>query len=547
MSRTTLALRHRDAILSGKTTLAQVAANAKSSEKYLDALWEMMTDKAPSHPLDTIRAKWRAGSEKDWPALTAEIAAWQSALWKHVRVGDYREERRQLPNDPAPADSRDVRIAVKPTPGREDVTIYLSARDHEAGAKGNVVWSRPRLEGPGKPTLLLSDYAKYGAAFEVDYPSVFANSAKYLSAVVEVTNDDLTIEGLGKKRGLDAALLRRWVEVLAIDQPVKEGKPGGRLVDVEPFHLFTDRSGVNTSMPRIQGWVRNHQTGMPQFLANHSDKVETASVRAAPRAIMVHPSPKEHVAGVWVAPVGAKVRVQARVTHVDHRGGSNGIVWRLEYRSGRRAWILGEGPIEPRGEVKPLARTFEVAKGDEIAPMVDSKDGDHTHDFADISLTITEIVAGDAPDKKPRVWDLAADYFIDTPHPEGNPHIDKYGNEGVWRYSYGPSRPLGRSMSTGIPTRSLLGKWHAATFDPARKDELAKLAEQIQDVLSGPRPAPENGADRLLYDNFVSADGVLFKGFDPAPHGKRPATAFGLPKERFGKPNGASLTVPPTP
>ena len=50
----------------------------------------------------------------------------------------------------------------------------LTARDLAPAADGgHVVWHRPRFEAIGKPPLLLRDYARFGPAFEVDYPSVF--------------------------------------------------------------------------------------------------------------------------------------------------------------------------------------------------------------------------------------------------------------------------------------------------------------------------------------------------------------------------------------
>src|SRR5204863_256385 len=79
------------------------------------------------------------------------------------------------------------------------------------GPGGPVVWQRPRLEAPGKPPLLLRDSAQFGPAFEVDYPSVFADSDKYLAAAVEAANDKtLTADDLAKKHGIDAAFLKRW-------------------------------------------------------------------------------------------------------------------------------------------------------------------------------------------------------------------------------------------------------------------------------------------------------------------------------------------------
>ncbi|MFM8273845.1 MAG: DUF1587 domain-containing protein, partial [Gemmata sp.] len=78
-------VRHRDALAAGK--FDEVAATEKLSAKYLSALWQALTDRAPSQPLDALRAKWNAAAEKDVPALAADVAAAQASLWRTVRVG----------------------------------------------------------------------------------------------------------------------------------------------------------------------------------------------------------------------------------------------------------------------------------------------------------------------------------------------------------------------------------------------------------------------------------------------------------------------------
>src|SRR5262249_55028625 len=83
------AVRHRDALLAGKVTPADVAAKERLNPKYFGALWQALTNRAPSYPLDVIRARWRTATEKDVPALAAEVAGWQAALWQTVRVGSY--------------------------------------------------------------------------------------------------------------------------------------------------------------------------------------------------------------------------------------------------------------------------------------------------------------------------------------------------------------------------------------------------------------------------------------------------------------------------
>src|SRR5262249_44391181 len=70
-------VRHRDDLTSGKVSIEVVAEKEKLNAKYLGVLWRTLTDTEPSWPLDRVRARWRRSSEKDVPALLAEITAWQ--------------------------------------------------------------------------------------------------------------------------------------------------------------------------------------------------------------------------------------------------------------------------------------------------------------------------------------------------------------------------------------------------------------------------------------------------------------------------------------
>ena len=56
-------VRHRDALAAG-TDSTEVAAKEKLNAKYLGVLWQALTDKTPSHPLDAIRARWRAADRE---------------------------------------------------------------------------------------------------------------------------------------------------------------------------------------------------------------------------------------------------------------------------------------------------------------------------------------------------------------------------------------------------------------------------------------------------------------------------------------------------
>jgi hypothetical protein len=105
-----------------------------------------LNDTAPSQPLDTIRTRWRNATLKDAPALAADVTAWQAILWKtccmlgnYIQAswnasGGYQQSlSRQIPNDPPAVDSVPLRLAVKPSPGESEVTLYLAAKEEARG------------------------------------------------------------------------------------------------------------------------------------------------------------------------------------------------------------------------------------------------------------------------------------------------------------------------------------------------------------------------------------------------------------------------------
>ena len=532
-------VRYRAELTAGK--FAEVAAKEKLNEKYLGVLWQTLMGKTPSQPLDAIRAKWRAATEKDIPALTAEVTAWQTALWRTVRVGSYVQARwgegagagapiesltRQVPVDPTVSDSVPLRVSMKPAPGQSEVVVYLSAQ--ESGTGGSVIWQRPRLEGAGKPALLLSDYDKYGAAYEVDYPSVFVNTAEYLAAAVELANDKkLTPEEAAKKHGIDAAFLKRWSETLAIEPFVKDAEAIGRLVPAVPLTLLDEKTAKNDERSAINGWHKRG-TDLPVLVTNSSDKPMEIPGRIPARGVGVHPMPKEFVAVTWTAPVATSASVRAKIVHA-HPACGNGVAWWLEHRRGNRASVFGEGAVDLGGTAEPNPKTIKVEKGDVIILAVDAKNEDHVCDMTAIEFVVT------GTEKPTSVWNLATD--IAGAVQDGNPHADTHGNRDVWGFVYGPSRPLGKSISNVIPPASLLGKWRDLASDPKRQVDARKLAEQVQALLSGRRPTQDKSPDRVLFDNLVSVDSSLFAGVDVAKLGKRNGTKFGLPKAKFTEAN----------
>jgi mono/diheme cytochrome c family protein len=536
------AVRHRDALLAGKVAPADVAVKENLNRNYFGVLWQTLTDGTPSYPLDVIRARWRTATEKDVAALAGEVAAWQAALWKTTRIGSYiRPEgkgyavnmARQVPADPPTAESVALRLALKPVPGQTDVTLYLVARElPSAGSGGHIVWHRPRFEAAGKPPLLLRDYAEFGPSFEVDYPALFAGSAKYLAAAVEAANDrNVSPDDLAKKHGLDTAFLKRWVEVVAVEL-LRKGEDA-KWAPAVALELLEEKTPKDGNRPAVNGW-RKKGTDLPVLVTNASDKEEHIPGRVSAHGVAVHPMPKEFVAVAWKSPVAGTFRVSVRVAHA-HPACGNGVAWWLEQRRAGRATPLGEGAIDLGQEARPPATTLKIEKGDVVVLAVDARDGNHFCDMTEIGFTLTEA------DKPGRVWDLAAD-VADTVL-AGNPHADRHGNADAWSFVRGASK--GGVTAALIPPDSVLGRWRQAAADPARQDEAGKLAGQVEALLTGPRPAKEKDPDRVLYDKLVATDSPLFAGVDVARLAKpRPkGTPYGLAKERFGPGPDAGLVV----
>lgn len=528
-------IRHREELSAGKVTIEMVAEKEKLEPKYLKILWVTLTDEKPSFPLERIRARWKTSSEKDLPALLAEITAWQAPLWKTVPIGSYRDNKtvRQEPNDPAAVALAPVRLKLKPAPGQSEVVLYLVSRSVAGkGSEGQVVWQRPRLEG-GKKTLLLRDYPEFGPAYEIDFASVFADTGKYLAAAVEAANDrKQSPEDLATKHGVDAGWLKRWIEVLAVEPLVKETVKApemGKEVPALPLELLDDQLEKKPDRPAINGWKKKG-IDLPVLVTNSSDKTENIPGRMSAHRVAVHPTPAEFVAVVWKSPLAGLVRVTAGVAHA-HPACGNGVAWWLEQRRGERATSYAEGVLDLGGEVSLPGKTLKVDKGDFVMLAVDARDGNHSCDLTEINLTITEI------EKPGRMWNLAGDVANNVL--SGNPHADKLGNKDIWRFVRGPARRAikGTSSGTKIPAGSLLARWREAAADPARKDEVGKLANQVSTLLKGTRPTGEKHPDRLLYDSLVSVEGPLFQGLDLRKLGKpRPgAQRYGLAKEQFGK------------
>jgi hypothetical protein len=522
-------IRHRDTLRTGQMTPAQVAHAEKLNAKYLGMLWQSLNGTETSRPLDAIRHLWRSANEADAPAVAAAITQWQKTLWQAFRIGNYiRPEgsgyveslTRQVARDPVAVRTLPLRLAVKPTPGQNQVAIYLHA-DELTSAEGEPLmrWRRPRFEAPGKPTLLLADYPKYRREFEVDYRSVFAGSAKYLAAAAELARDrSAQPSAVAAKHGVDAVFLERWLAVLGLTSDA-----AGRVVPKVALAPLDEKVESILNKVWIKGWKkRGHE--LPLLLTNASDTVEHIPGTALPRSVVVHPTPTEFVGVVWKSPLAGRVSVTAKITSA-HPACGNGVAWWLEHRNDQRAMMFAEGAVGLGAQAAPPPRPRGVKPGDELLLAIDARNHDHGCDLTRIELTIREL------DGDQRTWDLTTDIVATIL--TGNPHGDQHGNADTWRFALGPTRPVQAGAATVVPPGSLLDQWRALVVNDGEVAAATALAERVQMLLSGSPPSDPKDPNRILYDNLVGVESLLFDGVAPVRFGKPPAGSgdFGWPAE----------------
>ena len=200
------AIAHRDDLAAGKITTDAVAAQEKLNPKYLRILWQALTDWEPSLPLDRIRARWRLASPKDAEALAAEVRAWQGLLWKFNKIGSYMNPVWQDAANPAFTESQTIRFRPNLPPGRNEVVLYLAARD--LGGEGG-----PRSSGDGRASraapasgrgrrvpICSAKRRDFGGRLDAAYRTVYADTTEYLAAAMEAANDRLPYRtGFGDK------------------------------------------------------------------------------------------------------------------------------------------------------------------------------------------------------------------------------------------------------------------------------------------------------------------------------------------------------------
>ncbi len=510
----------REALASGKKTLDAVAQARGLNAKYLGGLWKMLHGDQPSQLLDEVRALWRAAPTDGAAALAKEIAQWQAALTRFQSVGHMKSW--MVPVNPV-VSSQDVRFKV-PTPADDaPVSLFLTVGEAGDGPTNDlVVWRQPRLVAPGRRDLPLRDVRGFIAEMTARRGPTLASTAKALMAADEASRAAGQVDRaeLARKYDVDPQTLSAWLDYLGISTAA------AATLD-HMSQPITKASGYDF----VQGWGKPET---PSLMANSSDKHVRIPGNLKPHGVVVHPTPTLQTAVGWQSPLAASLRIEGRVTHAHPECG-NGVTWTLELRRGNMRQRLAAG-IAQGGkpvEIGPLANVA-VHPGDLISLLIGPRDGNHACDLTDLELTLTDAAEG-------RVWSLTGDISSDVL--AANPHADRFGNKEVWHFyteaiQAGNAHPL-------VPAGSLLASWLGASDAEAKQ----KLAQEVQSLLTGPRPTDAKHPDAVLHRQLVSLAGPLFAGARTPSGSKRPAAIsdgddWGLDPTLFGRhPAGAAASV----
>ena len=478
-------LASRDSLADGKTTLEAIAAEQALSAKYLASLQQILTSEESSPVLDPIRGRWRTATMQELPAIVDSIAAWQAALSRFQNVGHMRPW--VVPVDPITT-RQELRLKLPDNAGSaETIVLRLTAADAGDGPAGDfVVWERPRIVAAGRPDLLLRDVRRIVDRLNERRQRIFDGTAAALAAADEADRSGgaFNAADLAQRHGVKPDILAAWLECLGIGPDPAAG-----------LDRFTDKIEAAAGYEFINGWGTSKT---PNLLANSSsDQNVRIPGKMRPGGVVVHPSPTLSVGVGWQSPLEGDVRIAGSVTHAHSECG-NGVTWSLVLRRGgtRRQLAAGVSAGANAVAVGPI-ESLAVRPGDLVSLLIGPRDGNHVCDLTDVELTIT------SRDDNQQEWILTKDVSPDVT--AGNPHADRYGNDGVWHFYTEPVTAGDNRLL--FPEGSLLARWQAADSTEVRQ----QLATAIQKMLGEGPPEDDQHPDSVLYRKLSSLGGPLLE------------------------------------
>ena len=513
----TALLANRDALSSGKTTIAEVASRESLSPKYLRTLFALLTKDEHSPILENLRARWKTAGPADVDPLVDAIRQWQVVLTKFKSVGHFKPWQEAV--NPL-TESQPFRIKLAPAPDSKAFILRLTTHDAGDGAEGDLIeWKQPRFESPGRPSILLRD-VRDGMEGLVLERKTLPDAARYLAAVEEIRRAESKpdVAAIASGKSLDPLMLNAWLEFLGI--------AGKDKLKIET--LFSERMEKGGAYDFIKGWG---SPATPSVLANSSDMRVRIPGIMRPHGISVHPAPTRSVAVGWRSPITGQVRIETHVAHAHPECG-DGMSWSLELRRGGERRRLASGEIT-NGKAPTIAPVEKLAihEGDLISLSIGPR-GNHSCDMTEIDLTITPIAADQTG------WSLSGD--VSPNILAGNPHADQLGHREVWYFYHEPLTSENSGAFAAIPNGSLLDRWR----DESQPGQREQLAIALGNLLARGTDANTPPSDALLYRQLTSLSGPLLGRLDLATLSKRmslpdlenkdqPET-FGLSRSRFG-------------
>ena len=503
-------LNEREALETGRKTIATVAQEQKLNAKYLGLLWQALHDPQPTLLLQRVQQRWKSAQPADAQALAAEISQWQNALVKFRSVGHMKSWMQSV--EPL-VPQQEVKFKIPAADAGSDVELSLVSNDLAVGTGAPLVeWLEPRLVAPGRPDLPLKAVRGFVAEMSARRTRLLGSTTAALTAAAAAgaTQGEVDRAALAKKHQVDLESLNAWFDYLGVG-----GSSELKLA------LLTNRQG--TSYEFVKGW----STGdLPNIAANSSGNAVRIPGNMKAHGVVVHPTPTVASCVGWRSPIEGVVNVVGAVTHAHPECG-NGVTWSVELRRGATRQKLASGIAQggkpvPFGPVEKLA----VRPGDLISLLIGPRDANHSCDLTDLELEITPV------SEKQSVWSLTADVSPDIQ--AGNPHADRQGNAEVWHFYSEPVAP--GAQGPVIPAGSLLAKWQGA----ADAGERNRLAAEVQKLLTGEAPADPQQPDAVLRRQLVSLGGpLLAAAWKSAAGSQSPVQAgvespYGVPAARFG-------------
>jgi hypothetical protein len=516
-------LSERDALDSGRKTIAKVATEYALNEKYLGLLWDALNEKTPSLVLDIVRAKWRTAMPNDVDELIAIIAQWQKSLWRFTTIGHIGKRDGptawQVPVQPF-ATRHEIRTKLPKPSNTATVTLFLVASDLSDGNENDfAVWENPRFVAPGKPDLQLRNLKYAIESHSANRGRILSKAAASLNAAADFAQSSGgdSIESLAHRHSVDASVLNAWFPFLGIGAGTKK---------IDSY--LTTKLERAESYDFVKGWVGADALSV---IANSSDQFVRVPGDMQPHSVGVHPSPKKRVVVGWKSPLNGQVEISARVQRA-HIGCGNGVTWLLEHNHNNANRILASGEAVGSGaeKISPTEKLF-VRAGDMISLVVGPRNGEHSCDMTAVDFSIQSM------EDEALSWNLAQDVSPDIL--AGNPHSDRHGKPDIWHFY---SEPESAEKKSPFVSGSLLEKWGNAT-DNAEK---GKWAVEIQSLLDrGTAGLAEGSPDVALHKQLTSLSGPVFSALRSEPLANSSSEAattnslFGLELALFGMhPNG---------